>query len=335
MFSREKVRDEFLKNGMKISSAKSYSSALGIIYKKMGGDDVLNTPFSKFFNLEHFDDVFGHLKPNTRRNYISAVIAYMKMRGDVENPIFEELSQERDDLHGIYTRIVENGEKTRNEEILWVEADNLQKAFSEKIRPVLNRLGFDGSSKKSPPKKSEFEDKEIDKIRDLIITAVYLYPFSSFKENFGVMRNDFGNMKYFPYKTKKGAKIKYPNEKDNFFVSKPGGSGFLYMNDYKTSSSYGPSEIVLPNYLSNLLKKWAQFMALVSEDDLFPKVSKNQITHILQRTLKKYTGKPLSTQMLRKIYVSSRFGKDKKNREEVAKSMQHSVGIQGSNYTKE
>jgi hypothetical protein len=296
----------------------------------MNPDAVLNIPFSRFFTLEKFESIFGHLKPNTKRNYISAVIAYMRLYKDTDNKLFEELSQERDDLHSIYERIIEKGEKTYNEEALWVEFDALGKAFENKIVPFLDRLGFDASKKKSPDSK-DFEQGEISKIRDSVITAMYLYPFYSQKENFGVLRNDFSGLVFLP---KKGKKIDYPNDKDNYFVIRPGGSGYLCMNDYKTSGSYGQTEIILPLYLSIILKKWAGFLNLKPFDVLFPGMTRNQLTHILQRVLKRLVGKPLSSQMLRKVYISKRFGGDKKKREETAASMMHSTNMQNTVYTK-
>ena len=334
MLNKQDIKQRFLDGGLKESSSLAYANGLCTIINKLKGGETehLEKPTASWFSPHHFKEEFSFLKPTTQRNYISSVIGWMKLNNEVPSTLFTELSAMRDALNGSYKRRIESGEKTPHEDSLWVPIQVLSDVFEEKVLPMLKRLNLDGSKRKPVGNYSSYDKKDLEKIRDHIILAVYLYPFYDLETNFGVQRNIACTYKFFPV-TGRAKKINYPDDNSNYFVSKPG-SGYLYMQAYKTVNTHGKEEIPLPNFLSSMLRKWAIFRDVKSGELLFEGLTKHSITQILQKLMGRYTGKNISSQMLRKIYLTHRFEKDQKNREETAKSMGHSVETQGAIYVK-
>ena len=64
-------------------------------------------------------------------------------------------------------------------------------------------------------------------------------------------------------------------------------------------------------------------------------LSRNALSQLLIKTTKKYMGKSISTTMLRKIYLSSKYGDVKKEMEKDAKVMGHSKEVAQNIYIKE
>jgi hypothetical protein len=336
LYSKEKVYNAFKDGGLKESSARSYASALSTLFKRM--DSLQNKDmdeFSKAFDLSEFETKFKDLKHTTRRNYISAIISWLKVNKETNTKLFEALSKERDDLHTVYERIIVKGEKTSNEKDKWMEVSELGDIFEKKLIPFFERINFD-SMKKKTPVYTQFGDSDAEKIRDLTILSVYLYPFYDTASNFGVLRNDISTLIYKPLtgRKKKANPEDVKDTSKNYFICTTGGAGYIIMNDYKTSQKHGTIKIDLPHLVSTYLKKWAVFSELEDGDEMFPSVSKHHVTAILQKQMRKLGGKPISTQMLRKIYITETLGELRKKQEAVASSMMHTVETQGSVYTK-
>ena len=69
-------------------------------------------------------------------------------------------------------------------------------------------------------------------------------------------------------------------------------------------------------------------------DVIFP-ISKNGLTQLLTKYSMKYMNKKISTTMLRKSYMSSKYSDMKKEMEKDAKILGHSVSVGQSVYTKD
>ncbi len=324
-FTKKTITSKFLENGLKESSSKNYAAALITIIDRLEGGnlDVLKKKTGDWFNKKRFDDSFKHLKTNTIRNYISAVVSWMKLKNETSSKLFIELSKERDEHNDVYERILREGKKTDYEENMWVDGDEIGRCFSEKILPFLERLNFT-NPKKPLPSFSNFDNKELKKIKEYVILAVYLFPFYD-KGDFGVIRNDIVTLLL-----STGGKLE---ENKNYFVITRG-KYFLRMSDYKTKNVHGDIKISIPPLLGIILKRWAIFSQKENGDNLFIGISKHGVTEILQRNLKVLLGKGLGVQMLRKIYVSYKFGDSIREEDAVANSMMHSVKTQHDVYNK-
>ena len=63
-------------------------------------------------------------------------------------------------------------------------------------------------------------------------------------------------------------------------------------------------------------------------------LSRNALSQLLLKTSQKYMGKNISTTMLRKIYLSSKYANVKEEMKKDAKIMGHSVSTQQNVYVK-
>lgn len=327
MATRKELRDEFEKNNSyKEATTKSYINATFNIAKRFGYDNIPPGKISDWFNYEKFFKLFEEVKPMTRRNYISAMIALLKVRNEESDPLFLQLSEHRDSLTSEYERIIHKKELTPSEREKWVEGEKLGNLYNE-VKSFLERISFFSKGKNKLNSK-DYDSKEIKKIRDAIFISIYLYPFHDQDSNFGVLRNDISSLYFWS-----GKKNDLPNDGKNYFkISR--GKGQLIMRDYKTSKKYGEINIDLPSDLTQILKKWADFCEIKQSGKLFPGSERHHVTNCLQSFFKKHTGQPLSTQMLRKIYISTRFGDKHASQKQTASNMMHSPETQQTIYSK-
>lgn len=333
--SKQKIKQQFKDAGLKESSSTAYSNGLVTIVNKLAGSDldVLEKPTESWLRVPEFKDKFSHLKGTTRRNYLSAAIAWLKLRDEVPSKLFDDLSALRDELNGGYEKRIKTGVKTAQESSLWVEPEVVKEIFEEKVLPLLQRLNLDDSKKKPVGNWASYDQKDLEKIRDHVILAFYLHCFYDEKARFGVQRNIISTLRYLPI-TARVKKIKYPDAKGNYFVSRPA-SGVLFLQDHKTDATRGVRTVEMPDFLSSMLRKWAIFRQVESGGDLFEGLTKHNITNILQKYMGKYSGSRISSQMLRKIHVSGRFEDNREEeKEELADAMGHSVDMQSTVYSK-
>lgn len=327
MATRKDLRDEFEKNeSYKQATTKSYVNAIFNVARRFGHEELPKGKVSGWFDYEKFFKLFEETKPMTRRNYISAMIALLKVRDEESDPLFLQLSEHRDNLTSEYERIVEKKELTPSEKEKWVEGEKLAEIYPE-VKSFLERIGFFSKGKNKLHSK-DYDAKEVKKIRDAIFIAIYLYPFHDQESNFGVLRNDLSSLHYWS-----GKKNDLPDDGGNYFKFSRG-KGQLIMRDYKTSKKYGEINIDLPADLTQILKKWADFCEIKQTEKLFPGAERHHVTNCLQSFFKKHVGQPLSTQMMRKIYISTRFGNEHASQKETAKNMMHSTDMQESVYSK-
>ncbi len=120
----------------------------------------------------------------------------------------------------------------------------------------------------------------------------------------------------------------------NYLTSK----NVLVFHNYKTSKTHGTQEINI-NKNKSLLKDIKMFLPHRKANDnnfLLVKFSGKQFNTIndIKRTLNNIFGKKISTNMLRNMYVSHKYGDMKEEMKMDAEAMAHSVDTQQSVYNK-
>ena len=144
-------------------------------------------------------------------------------------------------------------------------------------------------------------------------------------------RNDASNMMYISQKAYKKLSDE-EKQQNNYLVNERNNMKFIY-NVYKTSKKYGENVIPVPPELKPVMRLYIKLMDYKIGDNIFP-MSRNAISQLLLKTSKKYMGKNISSTMLRKIYLSSKYGKLKEEMEKDASMMGHSVDVAQSTYVK-
>lgn len=331
MYSKKELTTLFERQNYKPTSVRSYVNTLSTVSRKFGFDgEIPQIQVEKWFDYETFKEFTEDLKTTTIRNYISAIIALMKARDEEKSKLYTTLSEIRDNAHNPYEERVKAGIMSDREKELWTSPSKLKNLYEKKIRPFIERCGFLSST---PTKmvSSDYDKNEINKIRKFVVLAFYFYPFTvdDGDDNFGIMRNDLPTLRLW-----KGPIKKIPKDYNFIHIPSRGNIGKIYMREYKTQKTHGEIVITLPKELTTILKNWVKFMNLDNEFYLFPRLTRHQITTILQAFTLKELGNSISTQMLRKMYITHRFGDRHKAMKETANNMMHSVDVQQSVYSK-
>jgi len=144
-------------------------------------------------------------------------------------------------------------------------------------------------------------------------------------------RNDASNMLYITQTNYK--KLSDDDKKNNnYLVNQRNNMKFIY-NQYKTSKKYSENIISVPTELKPVLRLYLKLMDYKLGDNIFP-LSKNAISQLLIKTSKRILNKNISSTMIRKSYMSSKYSGLKEEMEKDAKVMGHSVEVGQSVYTK-
>lgn len=316
--------EKLLLSKYKPSSSRTYLNNIKLIFKKMNYTPS-DEPISKSFDLHKFFDEIKDLKPTTQRNYISSLIALLKCKNETTDKFYNALSEQRDYLNGMYINRLENG-KSKEETTNWVPADELKSKYESEVEKTLIQFGMT-TVKGKKIKCSDLNQNQKNSLKEAVILSFYYYPFKNIKENkTGILRNDIANLKFF-----KGTTL--PDDKLNYFWLKSAFKASIVLRDYKTDFAHGISEIDLDKDLSTILNNYRLCNDLQNGDSMFD-ITKHGVTNLLIKFSKKQFGKSVGTQMLRKIYITEKFGDTKSEQAEVASNMGHSVATQQAVYVK-
>ena len=218
----EEIKNEFEKI-YKPTTAKTYLSNLKLIFRLVGVEEVTSKKIDTWFPIHEFIEKIKDLKPTTRRNYVSSVIALFKVRKETGCKMFDALSEERDFLNDVYLKNASSG-KSKNEKENWTEIEELKNLYLDEVKKYLDSFGM--YSKK--PKKLNLTPSQLAKIKEYVIIASFLFPFVDIENNLtGVLRNDISTLKYF-----KGSTL--PENELNYFWLKTASGGKIVLREHKT-----------------------------------------------------------------------------------------------------
>lgn len=323
----------FVEHKLKITTAKIYSSALFRLYNStqhVRSSVIPNDTawITKKIITDILED--ADTKTTTKRNLLSALIAYKKILSETNDKIFYLASTERDNFQKEYE--LGAGKWNKDELNKIIEFDELANAY-DKIAEQLRKSGLIGSKKTDL---SHLSKGSSNYFRDLLIMAYYLYPFR-YPNEWSPMRNDLASFYIGDITQKKMNVNNLPRDKNYIFLNSykaKGPSKIIIFNSKNRDSSDPPSIIELPRGLSSLLVNYANAFNIPVGEKII-NVTKNQITDILGRYGLKFLGKRLGTQILRKIYMSHKYGNVKEEEEKDAEIMGHSVETGRKFYIKE
>ena len=122
--------------------------------------------------------------------------------------------------------------------------------------------------------------------------------------------------------------------KENYLVKSKSELKFSF-NDYKTAAVYGENLQVIPKPLKLKINKYIKLNDYKIGDVVFP-ISRNAISSLLTKTSLAIIKKRVSTQILRKYYVSKKYPSEtSKEQIKDAALMGHSIQTQQETYNKE
>lgn len=311
----DKVQEDIQKSrpSLKTNTVKQYETNLNKLKKMHETDnyDFLSKP-------DNVMDKISHLHYTSQRNHLNAIIVLLNALNSDEkyDKLLEEYGKKRDELNDKYSEEQKSG----------VISEKQSKNFTT-IEEVYKMIDKMGEELKPIKKKETLSSKEKALLQVFTIFNIYSRM---------PMRNDVAGMEAINKRNYNKLSDEDKKSKNYLVISKDG--LFFVLNKYKTAKKY--EELKLP-IEDKSLKKLLRFYVKVNGMGVLFKTStgnpltRNALTQLLIKTSKKYMNKSISTTLLRKIYLSSKYGDMKKELEKDNKVMGHSKGVALDTYVKE
>lgn len=244
-----------------------------------------------------------HLKPNTQRTYYIAICSVLKclINGKQANKkiigIYNQYSKILDEYN---VKLKDQTTKTETEGNNWISQDNLKEIYDNlKLNHKENTRVFQDY---------------------LILSLYYLTPPRRNKDY--VLLKVVAN-----YNDKLSNDFNYIDMKNKKF----------YFNNYKTARKYNQQIVDIPDELFNIISEYIRIFKIKFNDYLLtdintnqPLNTKNAMTLILNNIFKKKIG----SSMLRKLYLTNKYGDKAQELKNDAVNMGTSVSTAQNNYIK-
>lgn len=283
----------------------------------------------KLFDTDNYDflkdekkvlEKLDNLSDNTIRNYLNAILIYLmavndKGKLDNEVKIYTDL---RDNLNKKYEDDQASGKISEKQKNNFVDISEIYK--------MIETMGKEIKDKKIK-KKEDLTSKDKQLLMTYIILNIYVrLPF----------RNDIAGMESISKRQYNKLSVEEKKAKNYLVVEKS--KMTMILNKYKTSKKYEENKIDVPKDLEKLLRLYIRIhgMGVLLTTSTGNPLTRNALSQLLIKTSKKYMdGKSISTTLLRKIYLSSKYSDVKDDMEQDAKVMGHSVSTAQKVYVKD
>lgn len=275
-------------------------------------------------NVDKVSETLDHLHYTTKRNYYNAIIVVLTVHDNEE--LLKEYQSIRDKLNQQYEDEQATGVISDKQKDNFVDISEIQKV----IKDIYDEIYM-----KKLKKKSDLSKKDQQLFMVYLLLNIYVkYPF----------RNDVAGMSVISKRTYNKLTLEEKTE-NNFVVVEKDKMSFV-LNEYKTSKKYHEKIIPIDKELEKVFRMYFRItnisdrMKSGDETVLFKSstgnpLSRNAISQLLLKTFKQRLNKSISTTMLRKIYLSSKYQDVKEEMEKDAHIMGHSVETAQKVYVKE
>jgi len=293
---------------------KMYISNINKLYKILGNEEEMED-LDWLTDVEKITDILSDKHFTTLRNYLNSIIVSLQVT-EYPEELIKEYQSIRDEFNDKYIKENSTGVISAKQEENFASMDEINEVIKEMKEEIDSKKLF---RKDISPKEKALVQMYV------IINILTQYPF----------RNDLAGMKLI--KKKAFNNLSMDEKKKNNYLLQDKNDFYFILNEYKTQAKYGEKKIkVEKNNLPSLLRK---YIPLLDSEYLFVSstgkpFSRNALTQILSKTFEKYLGKKISTTLLRKIYMSSKYQGTKEEMEKDAEILGHDVGTGQLVYTK-
>ena len=300
---------------LKENTVKQYQTNLNKLKKLFDSDDYdfLDNPKNVMEKIEA-------LHYTTQRNFLNAIIVLLMALNHDEK--YEKLLKEYGDLRDEFNNKYDEENKSG------IISDKQSKNFAtiEEVYEMINKMG----AELKPIKKKNKDDitkKEMNLLQAFVLFSIYSkYP----------MRNDVSEMEAISKRDYNKLKEEDKKAKNYLVVHKNG--MFFVLNKYKTSKKYEELKIEIDDpQVKKLLRYYLRIngMGILFKSSTGKPLTRIEISKTLLKYSQKYMGKSISSTLLRKIYLSSKYGDMKKELEKDNQIMGHSKEVALDTYVKE
>jgi len=300
---------------LKTNTIKQYTTNLNKLKKMFDTDDYdfLKKP-------KDVMDKLSDLHYLSQRNILNAVIVLLMALNDDKkyDELLEEYGKLRDDLNNKYNDEQKSG----------VISDKQSKNFAT-TEEVFNMINEMADELKPLKKKSNdnITKKEKQLLQAYVLFNIYArMPF----------RNDVAGMMSINQAAYK--KLSDEEKKENNYLVVPSkGNLYFVLNKYKTSKKYEELDLKIEDKdLRKILRYYLKVngMGVLFKTSTDKPLTRIELSKVLLKYSKKYMNKSISTTLLRKIYLSSKYGDMKEELEKDNKVMAHSMQVALDTYVK-
>lgn len=278
-----------------LSSVKTYLSIIRNLGRDLGVE--LNTPKDIIENQKKISELYKKLEGKIRKTRLSALIVALdgRHKDDDTNRVIEIFRNQMMKDGASYDLEIKEQTLTDKQKEGWMEWKDIMDNYT-KLSKEVNSY-FKTATELSKP---QFKRAQLYVLLSclLLIEPRRSLDYTEFK-----LRNE--------------------TDKDNFMEIK-GRKAYFVFNTYKTAKRYGQEKIEIPTSLKTIMNKWkvlnkSDYMLVSSQNK---KINSTQLNTMLQD----YFNRPLSTSLLRHIYLSNKYKDiDLKEMEKTASNMGHSV----------
>ena len=145
------------------------------------------------------------------------------------------------------------------------------------------------------------------------------------------MRNDVAGMESINKRVYN--KLTEEDKKSKNYLVLEKNNMYFVLNKYKTSKKYEELKIDIPKDLKKLLRYFLKVngMGVLFKSSTGNPLTRNALSQLLIKTSQKYMGKSISTTLLRKAYMSSKYADVKEEMANDSKILGHDVATTGMN----
>lgn len=313
MESLKKAIDE--KRNIKPNSLKAYVISISKLHKATEGDgEFKNLDFLK--DTDEIKEFLSGLKLSTQKNYLASIIVSldaMNTKGKYDD-LIKEYREILDATHNKYVEDYENGEKSESQKKNWVSMKELKKVMAMYLRDIKERELLS---------KDELNKKQMALMQKWVIANLFL------NEENPPTRLDYSPMEIIS-KSEYDKLDEEERKENNYLVVVSRNNKFFSFNEYKTSGKYGENQVKVGKKLNSVLNIWLKYNK--TDSLLLNSQGKPMSANGLGKEIKKVfepTGKNISVNMLRHIFISEKYPKEKLDEKATdAKKMGHSVDMQ-------
>ncbi len=283
----------------------------------------------KIYDTDNYDflkkpkdvmDKLSDLHYLSQRNILNAIVVLLRALNSDEkyDDLLEEYGKLRDELNDKYS----------NEQKTGVISDKQSKNFAttEEVFKMINDMDKDLQSIKKK-NKDNITKKEMQLLQAYTLFNIYArMPF----------RNDVAGMTAINQASYK--KLSDDEKKENNYLVVPSkGNMYFVLNKYKTSKKYEELDLPIEDKdLRKILKYYLKMngMGILFKTSTGKPLTRIELSKVLLKYSKKYMNKSISTTLLRKIYLSSKYSDMKDELEKDNKVMGHSKAVALDTYVK-
>lgn len=300
------------------------SKRLYLANLKRLNNNTIPKNFNFLQNSEQVMEKISKYKPNTQRSYIISIVSLLKCLKDKKkkyNKLYDDYYAILENLNG---ELKDNTTKTEKEESNWISQTEIRDLLSSKMSILETVRNL-----------KKINQEQYDDLLDLVILSLF------------VLQKPRRNRDYQEMKVVKKYKDEYGTN-DNFLDLF---SNTFIFNNYKTAKTYQTQTQPIDVLMRDIINVYMKFHPLKNrlkeannittpflvKFDGEPLITNNSLTRRLYRIF----GKKIGSSMLRKLYLTDKFGDKMDQVNEImnemktdAEAMGNSVGTIQTNYIK-